>query len=143
MPRVKKLEPAIEVATEPVPTKIAAQYDSDLNAVIFTVNGTKIAIREPNALDFMNLEAWMRSPSKDETEELQKRDVNFIMFKLASLCSIEIPGETKPISYKALCSSLVTFDDAEVVAAAIGHFQSAIAEYFKRIGERQHSNVGN
>lgn len=115
--------------------KVEVEYDEVRNAVLFSVNNLKLAVREPNAIDFMNLEAWMRSPSKDEVESLQKRDVNFMIIKLASLCSIELDGETEPITYRNLCNALVSFEDTEVVATAISFFRSKLEQYFKRLNK--------
>ena len=122
MPRVKPTQPA---APEP---ELTVELDQETGNIEFQVQGRSIELREPIAKDFMTLEAWMRSDSgNDEDLAIQKRDINFMLIKLAAICSIE------KISYQDLCDLLISFEDIERVAAAMSMFQSQLEEYFKRI----------
>lgn len=136
MPKVAKQGQTqiVEVGAELHPPKLEAVFDQDLNAVIFPVADRVLAVREPRPVDFMNLEAWMRTPSDDEVESTQKRDVAFISLKLVSLCSIDT-DETKKINYSGLCNLIRTFDDVEVIGSALAFFSDSVGEYFKRVAK--------
>jgi hypothetical protein len=111
------------------PKTVQVEHDLDANTVTFQVNGRSLTLREPLGKDFLLLEAWMRQAPEDY------RDIQIMMVKLASLCSVD-DGDSKKIGFQNLFDSLITLDDVEVVGTAIGFFRDSIGKYFTRLAKR-------
>lgn len=123
-------EPIEESTEEPIEEKILdAVFNSDDNTVEFSLNGIDVTIREPNAKDFLLMESWLRNADEDY------KDPQIMLIKLAQLCIVKY-GSEKKVNFENFFNSLVSFDDVEVVATAIGFFRDPISKYFERLSKR-------